>query len=94
MAWQLVDNFSIFTRSDVVVVLIIVPGLLGLIFYPGQGVYKSIYTVTHGRTRDDLKRRRQQESQHKAENLTGVRESLIRQFDSLIRLQTKVNKTT
>lgn len=60
-------------------------GLLGLIFYPSQGLYKSIYTATHRKTRVALKSARQIESDHmakqKSENVDNTAR-ILRQFDT------------
>lgn len=56
-------------------------GLLGLIFYPGQGVYKSIYTVTHRKVRNSVKSARQTESEHLVEQPTADTQRVVQQFD-------------
>ncbi|KAF4964451.1 hypothetical protein FSARC_7637 [Fusarium sarcochroum] len=56
-------------------------GLLGLIFYPGQGAYKSIHTATHRKTRNDLKSARQVESDRLAEQAFKGRDKVLRHFE-------------
>jgi hypothetical protein len=57
------------------------PGLLGLIFYPSQGVYKSIYEVTHSRTRRNVKHARQVESESLATQHSSDCEHVLRRFE-------------
>lgn len=72
--------------------LIMDEGLLGLIFYPGQGVYKTIYKATHSGTRDDLKKRRRAESMHLADQLPHERSNALSQFESLLQTQEEFHR--
>ncbi|KAH8178470.1 sterol 3-beta-glucosyltransferase UGT80A2 [Sarocladium implicatum] len=59
-------------------------GLLGLIFYPGQGLYKSIFNITHRKTRGDVIRERQVESERLAEQSSLERNCVLRDFETFL----------
>ena len=54
--------------------------------YPGQGIYKSIRTAVHSKTRRNIAAARQAEGEYLASNSNFEVQAVLHRFDTLCRI--------
>ncbi|KAF5518137.1 Sterol 3-beta-glucosyltransferase UGT80B1 [Colletotrichum aenigma] len=59
---------------------------LGIVAYPGQGIYKSIRTAVHSKTRRNIAAARQAEGEYLASNSNFEVQAVLHRFDTLCRI--------
>ncbi|KAI8292449.1 Sterol 3-beta-glucosyltransferase UGT80B1 [Colletotrichum sp. SAR11_57] len=59
---------------------------LGIVAYPGQGIYKSIRTAVHSKTRRNIAAARQAEGEYLASNSSFEVQAVLHRFDTLCRI--------